>query len=126
MHQIEQHGIFAAFCVVVLLILVRLVVHERITLQSSLALLGLLASMLTLALAPQLAFALAARLGFALPSNFLFTVGIGALVLLNVTMLVTLSRIELRSITLTQAVALFREKLERVEHSRKINSDRRL
>jgi hypothetical protein len=114
MQQIEEHWVFAGFCVAVMLLLVRLIVRERVTLQSSLALLGLLAAMLAMAIFPELLFWLAARMGFALPSNFLFAMGIAALVLLNVATLVTLSRVELRSIALTQELGLLQEKLDRV------------
>jgi hypothetical protein len=112
--QIEQHWVFAGFCGAMVLILVRLIVRERVTLQSSLAFLFLLVSMLVLALFPQAAFWLATRMGFALPSNFLFAMGIGALALINVATLVTLSRVELRSIALTQELALLKEKLDRL------------
>jgi len=95
--QIEQHWVFAGFCAAVMVLLVRLIVRERVTLQSSLAFLWLLVAMLVVAIYPQGAFWLAARMGFALPSNFLFAMGIGALALINIATLVTLSRVELRS-----------------------------
>jgi hypothetical protein len=112
--QIEQHWIFAGFCAGVVLLLVRLIVRERVTLQSSLAFLWLLVAMLLVAMFPQAAFWLAAKMGFALPSNFLFAMGIAALALINVATLVTLSRVELRSIALTQELALLEEKLDRL------------
>jgi hypothetical protein len=112
--QIDQHWVFAAFCGVMLLLLVRLIVRERITLQSSLAFLGLLMALMTVAIFPGAAIWLATRMGFALPSNFLFAMGIAAMALLNVFTLMTLSRVELRSITLTQELGLLEEKLDRV------------
>lgn len=114
MEQIEQHWVFAGFCAAVMLLLVRLIVRERVTLQSSLAFLWLLVALLGVAIFPQSAFWLAARMGFALPSNFLFAMGIGALALINIATLVTLSRVELRSVALTQELGLLKEKLDRV------------
>jgi hypothetical protein len=112
--QIEQHWVFAGFCAAVVVLLIRLVFRERVTLQSSLAFLLLLVAMLMVAIFPQSAFWLAAKMGFALPSNFLFAMGIGALALINIATLVTLSRVELRSIALTQELGLLREKLDRL------------
>jgi hypothetical protein len=117
MQQIEEHWVFAGFCVVVMGLLIRLVMRERVTLQSSLAFLGMLVAMLAMAVFPERVFWLATRLGFALPSNFLFATGIGALVLLNVITLIILSRVELRSITLTQELGLLQEKLDRLERA---------
>jgi hypothetical protein len=116
--QIEQHWVFAGFCLAVVLLLIRLIVRERVTLQSSLAFLWLLGAMLLVALFPQAAFWLALKMGFILPSNFLFAMGIGALALINVATLVTLSRVELRSIALTQELALLKEKLDRLAAER--------
>jgi len=114
MQQIEQHWVFAAFLAAVMLLLIRLVVRERVTLQSSLALLAILVAMLVMALFPERVFWLATKLGFALPSNFLFASAISALVLINVATLITLSRVELRSIALTQELGLLQEKVDRL------------
>jgi hypothetical protein len=113
MHQFERYWLFAAFCLVVAILLLRLVLRERITLQSSLWLFFLLAGLLVLAIVPSWTARLADAMGFVLPSNFFFALAIGALLLLHVHTLVTLSRTELRSITLTQEIALLRERLER-------------
>src|SRR3954469_14107495 len=110
MQQIEQHWAFAAFAAAVMLLLIRLIVRERVTLQSSLTFLALLLALIAMAVFPKGVFWLAGRLGFVLPSNFLFATGIGALVLINVTVLITLSRVELRSIALTQELGLLQEK----------------
>src|SRR5262245_21383467 len=110
--EVEQHWVFAAFCAALILLLVRHIAHERITLQSSLASLALLAAMIAAALFPNITAWIGKKLGFAPPSNFLFAVGIGALAVLNIATLVTLSRVELRSIALTQELGLLREKLE--------------
>jgi hypothetical protein len=114
MHQVEQYWVLAAFCGAVMVLLLRLVVRERVTLQSSLSLSALLVALIAVALFPDVVFWVTRRLGFVLPSNLLFAMGIGALALLNVATLVTLSRVELRSIALTQELGLLREKLDRV------------
>lgn len=123
MQQIEQHWVFAAFAAAVMLLVIRLIVRERVTLQSSLTFLALLLAMLVMALYPQGIYWLAAKLGFVLPSNFLFATGIGALVLINVAVLVTLSRVELRSIALTQEVGLLQEKVDRLSRDQTRSSD---
>jgi hypothetical protein len=114
MHEYERYPVFAAFALLVGVLLLRLALRARITLQNSLVFLVFLAVMAALAVDPRVTAWFAVRLGFSLPSNFLFAAAIGALVLLHVTTLVTLSRVELRSIALTQELALLREKLERV------------
>jgi len=113
MQQFEQYWIFAAFCLVITTALLRLVLRDRITLQSSLWLFLLLVGLLVLAVAPNLTAIVAHAMGFVLPSNFFFALAVSALLLLHVHTLVTLSRTELRSITLTQEIALLREQLER-------------
>jgi hypothetical protein len=114
MQQFEQYWLFAVCCLGVLTLLLRLVLRERVTLQSSLWLFFLLIGLLVLAVAPNLTTKVAHAMGFALPSNFFFALAVGALLLLHVHSLVTLSRTELRSITLTQEIALLRERLERL------------
>lgn len=112
MQQFERYWLFAAFCCLVAALLLRLVLRERVTLQSSLWLFFLLVGLLVLAVAPGLTANVAAMMGFALPSNFFFALAVSALLLLHVHALVTLSRTELRSITLTQELALLRERME--------------
>jgi hypothetical protein len=114
MHEFERYPVFAAFALLVGALLLRLALRARITLQNSLVFLLFLAGMAALAIDPRVTAWLAAKLGFSLPSNFLFATVIVALVLLHVTTLVTLSRVELRSIALTQELALLREKIEKV------------
>ena len=114
MQQAEQYWIFAAFCCVVATLLLRLVLRERITLQSSLWVFFSLAALVVLAVVPDLTTSIAHAMGFALPSNFFFAIAIGALALLHVHTLVTLSRTEVRSIVLTQELGLLREKLDRI------------
>lgn len=114
MQKFEQYWLFAAFCCIVIGLLLRLVLRERITLQSSLWLLLLLLGLFVLAVFPGLTSTLAHAMGFVLPSNFFFALAVSALLLSHVHTLVTLSRTELRSITLTQEIALLRERLERL------------
>ena len=121
---VEQHWLFVAFCAALIVLLVRLIMHERVTLQISLAFLALLSAIMAVAVFPELTVWVAQRMGFALPSNFLFAMGIGALAVLNVATLVTLSRVELRSLVLTQELALIRERLERLARHETVAAER--
>ena len=56
----------------------------------------------------------AKALGFTLLSNFFFCTAIAALAILHLRALVTLSRVHLRTIALTQELAILQEKLERL------------
>lgn len=114
MHKFEQYWLFAAFCCVVIGLLLRLVLRERITLQSSLWLFVLLLGLFVLAVFPNLTATLANAMGFVLPSNFFFALAVSALLLAHVHTLVILSRTELRSTTLTQEIALLKERIERL------------
>jgi hypothetical protein len=114
MAQFERYWLFTTFVLMVAVFLVRLVLRERVTLQSSLTFLAFLFGMVGLSLFPNATLAIGSRLGFALGSNFLFAVGLGALTLLHVSTLITLSRVELRSVTMVQELALMQEKLDRV------------
>lgn len=112
MHKFEQYWLFAAFCCVLIGLLLRLVLRERITLQSSLWLFFLLLGLFVLAIFPNLTATLAQAMGFVLPSNFFFALAVSALLLAHVHTLVILSRTELRSITLTQEIGLLKERLD--------------
>jgi len=114
MQQAEQYWLFAAFCFVVATLLLRLVLRERITIQSSIWVFLTLVALVVLAVVPNLTTSIAHAMGFTLPSNFFFAIATGALALLHVHTLVTLSRTELRSITLTQELGILREKLDRI------------
>jgi hypothetical protein len=114
MQQAEQYWLFAAFCFVVATLLLRLVLRERITIQSSIWVFLTLIALVVLAVVPNLTTSIAHAMGFTLPSNFFFAIATGALALLHVHTLVTLSRTELRSITLTQELGILREKLDRI------------
>src|ERR1700756_5748212 len=102
MGAVEQHWLFAGFCALTALIMIRLVLSERVTLQASLSFLVLLVLGAGIALFPGTAAWLANHLGFELPSNFFFASAIFALALLHVHSLIMQSRVQLRSITLIQ------------------------
>jgi len=109
----ERYWMFAAVCVFVALFLVRMVVAEQLSLQASLSFLVLLVLGATVALFPGVTSWLAYRMGFTLPSNFFFSVLIAALGFLHLSALVHLSRVQQRSVTLTQELALLQEKVDR-------------
>lgn len=111
--MLERYWLFAAICLVVGLLVLRLVLRERLTLQSSLAFLGFLGGLGMLALLPEVGGTLGARLGFAVPSNFLFAVSIAGLAILHLTSLIALSRLELRTVTVVQELAILRAELDR-------------
>jgi hypothetical protein len=105
--------IFGAACAAILLVLVRLILRERITLQGSMSFLVFLILLGGMALFPDTAGHVAHALGFSTLANFFFCTAIAALAVLHLRALVTLSRIQLRSITLVQELAILQEKLER-------------
>jgi len=107
--------IFGAVCVLIALVVVRMILRERIILQGSMSFLISLAVLGGMALFPDAAGWLAHQLGFSTLANFFFCTAIAALVILHLRGLVTLSRLQLRSITLVQELAIIQEKLERVE-----------
>ncbi len=107
--------VFAGVCLVIALVLVRLLFRERITLQGSMSYLAFLALLGSMAVFPNLWLRIANYLGFTLLSNFFFVTAIAALAILHLRSLVTISRVNLRTIALTQELALVQEKLDRVE-----------
>jgi hypothetical protein len=113
MNQFERYWVFALGCALVAIWMTRLILRERITLQGSLSFLLFLGAMAAVALFPGLTGWIATRTGFTLPSNFFFSISIGGLALLHISTLTALSRVELRSIALTQELGLLQEKLER-------------
>lgn len=80
--------------------------------RSSLALFAIVA------LFPQLSAWIAHAMGFALLASFLFCVGVMALALLHLRALVTIPRIETRTIQLTQELAMLEERLGRAPGTR--------
>lgn len=105
--------IFGAVCVVIALVLMRLILRERLTLQGSMSFLGFLVLLGAMAMFPDATGYVAHALGFSTLANFFFCTAIAALAMLHLRALITLSRIQLRSITLVQELALLQEKLER-------------
>jgi hypothetical protein len=115
MHDVEQHWIFASLCILTGLFLVRLVLGERVTLQGSLSFLVLLTLGAAMALFPGGLGWLAHQLGFELPSNFFFAASLFALMVLHVHSLIMNSRVALRSVALTQELAILQERIDRLD-----------
>jgi hypothetical protein len=112
-HDGAGNWVFAAVCFVIALVLLRLIIRERITLQGSMSYLGFVIVIGGMAVFPDGAGAVAHALGFSTLANFFFCTCIAALAILHLRALVTLSSIQLRSIALTQELAILQEKLER-------------
>ena len=116
--QIEagRYWPFAVLCSVMLLVVGRLLLRERINLQGSISYLAFLTVFLVAALFPDVAARIGRAMGFEVLSNFLFCLAIMALGLLHLRALVALSRLETRTVHLTQDLALLEERLERAVH----------
>ncbi len=125
MEQIERYWLFTSFVLVIAVMLMRLVLRERITLQSSLSFLTVLVAMIALSIFPDLTWWLTTKLRFTLASNLIFAVSLGALGLLHVFTLVTLARVELRSQTSVQELALLEEKIVRLSHAQELGDGRK-
>jgi hypothetical protein len=110
---LENYWMFGVVCLVVALVLLRLLFRERITLQGSMSFMGFLLVLGLMAVFPSYTQRLSRALGFTLMSNFFFCAAIAALAVLHLRALVTLSRVHLRTIALTQELAILQEKLER-------------
>ena len=113
----DEYLIFAIACLAIVLVLLRLLLRERITLQGSMSYLAFLVLLGFMAVFPGLTTTVAKALGFTLMSNFLFCTAIAALAVLHLRALVTLSRVQLRSIALTQELAILQEKVDRALES---------
>ena len=107
--------VFGGVCLVIALVLFRLLFRERITLQGSMSYLAFLALLGSMAVFPNLWLRIATYLGFTLFSNFFFVTAIAALAILHLRALITISRVNLRTVALTQELALLQEKLDRVD-----------
>jgi hypothetical protein len=105
--------VFAAVCLVIALVLMRLILRERITLQGSMSYLVFLGVLGGMAVFPDVTGRIAHALGFSTLANFFFCAAIAALTILHLRALVTLSRVHLRSIALTQELAILQERLDR-------------
>jgi hypothetical protein len=109
--------VFAGACLVIALVLLRLLFRERISLQGSMSYLSFLVVLGSMAVFPQTTMRIANWLGFTLLSNFFFCTAIALLAILHLRALVTLSKVQLRTVALTQELAIMNEKLERVASS---------
>lgn len=105
--------VFAAVCLGIALVLLRLVLRERIMLQGSMSYLLFLALIGGMALFPDATGWVAHALGFSTLANFFFCAAIAALAVLHLRTLITLSRMQLRSVALTQELAILSERLDR-------------
>jgi hypothetical protein len=106
--------VFAAVCLVIAVVLMRLILRERITLQGSMSYLVFLVLLGGMAVFPDATGWVAHALGFSTLANFFFCTAIAALAILHLRALITLSRVHLRSIALTQELAILQERLERI------------
>ena len=106
--------VFAGVCLIIALVLGRLILRERLTLQGSMSYLAFLGVLGAMAVFPDATGWVAHKLGFFTLANFFFCTAIAALSILHLRALVTLSRVQLRSIALTQELAIVQEKLDRV------------
>lgn len=88
------------------------------TLQGSLAYLTLLLALVVAALFPALDAWLARAMGFSLVSNWFFAIALAGFSFLHLAALVQLSRVELRSIALTQQLGILQERLDRLDGER--------
>lgn len=112
-HEGVGNWIFAGVCLVIAIVLLRLIVRERITLQGSMSYLGFLVVLGAMTVFPDTAGWVAHQVGFSSLANFFFCTAIALLAILHLRALVTLSRVHLRSIALTQELAILQERLER-------------
>ena len=110
----DEYMFLALACLVIALVMVRLLLRERVTLQGSMSFLAFLMLLGAMAVFSNTTSRIAHALGFTLMSNFFFCTAIAALAILHLRALVMLSRVHLRSIALTQELALLQERLDRV------------
>jgi hypothetical protein len=112
----ENYWMFGLVALLTAIVLLRLLFRERVTLQGSMSFLGFLTALGLMAVFPGTTGQIAAKLGFAAMSNFFFCCAIAGLAILHLRALVTISKVNLRSIALTQELAILQEKLERVSN----------
>ena len=79
----DEYLIFAAACGVIAIVLLRLLLRERVTLQGSMSYLAFLMLLGAMAVFPTTTGRIAHYLGFTLMSNFLFSTAIAALAILH-------------------------------------------
>lgn len=110
---LTRYWAFGLVCVAYTLFLLRQLVKNRVTLQNALAFVMTFVFFGSVAVLLPYFPGLVRRLGFELQSNLIFLLALGALTFLQLLTLVALSRAEIRTVTLTQEVALLREELVR-------------
>ena len=82
-------------------------------LQGSVSYLSFLGIIAIMAGFPEQTMHLARAMGFTLLSNFFFAVSVGVLALLHLRALLTISKVHMRTVALTQELAIVQERLER-------------
>lgn len=111
---LERYALFSTICFVYAIAIMWLLFRRRVTLQSSLLYLLLMVGLgfgfVVLHYVPQLV----KVLGFELPANLFFSAAIGLLALLHLMGLMSMSKLEQRSITLVQELALLQEQVARL------------
>ncbi len=113
MSELMKYWAFSAVCLLVAIVILRLVLRERMLLQGSLSYLGFLTVLGLMAVFPGVTMRVSQAMGFTLLSNFFFAVAIGLLALLHLRALVTISKVHMRSVALTQELAIVQERLDR-------------
>jgi hypothetical protein len=113
----QRYAIFAVVCVGYALTILWLVFRRRLQLQSSLVYLFLMAAFAGASVLVTYVPSLVTALGFALPSNLLFACAIGVLGLLHLIGLINASRLEVRSTTMVQEIALLQQQVDNLQRS---------
>ena len=103
---VGRYWLFALLCLGLAAAILRLIAREHVTIQASLFYVLALLAGAAMALFPEGAVFIARRMGFALLANWFFAVAIAALSFLHLTALISLSRVETRSIALTQELGI--------------------
>jgi hypothetical protein len=113
--SVGRYWPFGLVCLAFAAAIIYLLLRRRVTLQASLTYMLLVFAIGVAAIFSPASMWIARHLGFEVLSNFFFAMSIGALSLLHLVALTAQSRQELRSIALTQELAILTEKLERLE-----------
>ena len=112
---------FAGFLALILIIVLKLLIRERLALQGTIAYMLFLGVFGLGALMPTQAAGLARGMGFEVLANFVFSVALIAMALLHLQALVSIHRADRRTIQLTQDLALLEERVARSEKSKNGN-----
>jgi hypothetical protein len=115
---LRQYWPFAAFSALILVIVLRLLLRERVGLQGTISYMLFLGVFGLAALMPKQAGELARAMGFAVLANLLFSLALMAMALLHLQALVAVYRADRRTIQLTQELALLEERVARNEKGR--------